>query len=187
MTTSRNRVRGAARATTRQMGPRVGAAKRVPMATRRGRGTGSRVPRAACPPVRPPRTARADKPPVAPHLLRSAPKTPRRGYAALDRRSPVPRSRLQFASSRLTPTRDRQWSSHARPSSPSRTRPPSARSPCPTRTPTRSSSPPNTPPSRSEEHTSELQSHVNLVCRLLLEKKNQLQKVKRQRAVMPQL
>src|SRR5438477_9886424 len=27
---------------------------------------------------------------------------------------------------------------------------------------------------RSEEHTSELQSHVNLVCRLLLEKKNQV-------------
>src|SRR6267142_6281665 len=27
------------------------------------------------------------------------------------------------------------------------------------------------PRSRSEEHTSELQSHVNLVCRLLLEKK----------------
>src|SRR5690242_20753709 len=27
--------------------------------------------------------------------------------------------------------------------------------------------------SRSEEHTSELQSHVNLVCRLLLEKKKQ--------------
>src|SRR5690242_21073238 len=27
-------------------------------------------------------------------------------------------------------------------------------------------------PARSEEHTSELQSHVNLVCRLLLEKKN---------------
>src|SRR6266480_4524845 len=26
------------------------------------------------------------------------------------------------------------------------------------------------PPARSEEHTSELQSHVNLVCRLLLEK-----------------
>jgi len=25
---------------------------------------------------------------------------------------------------------------------------------------------------RSEEHTSELQSHLNLVCRLLLEKKN---------------
>src|SRR5690242_20940391 len=29
----------------------------------------------------------------------------------------------------------------------------------------------STPRSRSEEHTSELQSHVNLVCRLLLEKK----------------
>src|SRR5690242_21192628 len=28
---------------------------------------------------------------------------------------------------------------------------------------------------RSEEHTSELQSHVNLVCRLLLEKKNKRQ------------
>src|SRR6266480_5131830 len=28
------------------------------------------------------------------------------------------------------------------------------------------------PEARSEEHTSELQSHVNLVCRLLLEKKN---------------
>src|SRR5260370_32066032 len=29
------------------------------------------------------------------------------------------------------------------------------------------------PGARSEEHTSELQSHLNLVCRLLLEKKNQ--------------
>src|SRR5260370_32424967 len=29
-------------------------------------------------------------------------------------------------------------------------------------------------PVRSEEHTSELQSHLNLVCRLLLEKKNLL-------------
>src|SRR5260370_19572809 len=29
---------------------------------------------------------------------------------------------------------------------------------------------------RSEEHTSELQSHLNLVCRLLLEKKKQLRK-----------
>src|SRR5260370_32801719 len=29
----------------------------------------------------------------------------------------------------------------------------------------------NSTPSRSEEHTSELQSHLNLVCRLLLEKK----------------
>src|SRR5690242_21107975 len=29
-------------------------------------------------------------------------------------------------------------------------------------------------PMRSEEHTSELQSHVNLVCRLLLEKKKKI-------------
>src|SRR5260370_31095249 len=32
-------------------------------------------------------------------------------------------------------------------------------------------SPTRMPPARSEEHTSELQSHLNLVCRLLLEKK----------------
>src|SRR5438477_4914521 len=32
---------------------------------------------------------------------------------------------------------------------------------------------------RSEEHTSELQSHVNLVCRLLLEKKKLLRNVAR--------
>src|SRR5690242_21509583 len=31
---------------------------------------------------------------------------------------------------------------------------------------------------RSEEHTSELQTHVNLVCRLLLEKKKKKQKKK---------
>src|SRR5690242_21316780 len=30
---------------------------------------------------------------------------------------------------------------------------------------------------RSEEHTSELQSHVNLVCRLLLEKKKDISRV----------
>src|SRR5690242_21483782 len=34
---------------------------------------------------------------------------------------------------------------------------------------------------RSEEHTSELQSHVNLVCRLLLEKKKQRRRVLRGR------
>src|SRR5690242_21599668 len=32
---------------------------------------------------------------------------------------------------------------------------------------------------RSEEHTSELQSHVNLVCRLLLEKKKKTKKHKK--------
>src|SRR4051812_49919285 len=30
---------------------------------------------------------------------------------------------------------------------------------------------------RSEEHTSELQSHVNLVCRLLLEKKKKIKQI----------
>src|SRR6266850_2042982 len=37
----------------------------------------------------------------------------------------------------------------------------------------------STEPSRSEEHTSELQSPCNLVCRLLLEKKKQIHDVKR--------
>src|SRR5690242_21231973 len=32
---------------------------------------------------------------------------------------------------------------------------------------------------RSEEHTSELQSHVNLVCRLLLEKKKDIDNIRR--------
>src|SRR5713101_8843326 len=44
------------------------------------------------------------------------------------------------------------------------------------KTPGRESSP--LLPSRSEEHTSELQSHVNLVCRLLLEKKKKDEKTK---------
>src|SRR5713101_8987248 len=39
----------------------------------------------------------------------------------------------------------------------------------------RKSKPPSRP-NRSEEHTSELQSHVNLVCRLLLEKKKKNKK-----------
>src|SRR5260370_15448209 len=34
-----------------------------------------------------------------------------------------------------------------------------------------------TSPQRSEEHTSELQSHLNLVCRLLLEKKKKKRKI----------
>src|SRR5260221_10955696 len=37
---------------------------------------------------------------------------------------------------------------------------------------------------RSEEHTSELQSHSDLVCRLLLEKKKKLQKVQAQEKPM---
>src|SRR5690606_40071431 len=42
----------------------------------------------------------------------------------------------------------------------------------------RMSSPVTVSASRSEEHTSELQSRENLVCRLLLEKKKQEQKTK---------
>src|SRR2546427_8174833 len=38
-----------------------------------------------------------------------------------------------------------------------------------------------TPAARSEEHTSELQSQSNLVCRLLLEKKNRLAHARRTR------
>src|SRR5260370_239559 len=37
-------------------------------------------------------------------------------------------------------------------------------------------------PSRSEEHTSELQSHLNLVCRLLLEKKKKNTEIERCRS-----
>src|SRR5467141_4331282 len=37
------------------------------------------------------------------------------------------------------------------------------------------------PCARSEEHTSELQSHLNLVCRLLLEKKKKKKKQRRQK------
>src|SRR5215204_7308990 len=36
---------------------------------------------------------------------------------------------------------------------------------------------PTRPPARSEEHTSELQSHSDLVCRLLLEKKKKKKKI----------
>src|SRR5260370_32464968 len=43
----------------------------------------------------------------------------------------------------------------------------------------------NNKSSRSEEHTSELQSHLNLVCRLLLEKKNNGHQEERQRDRRP--
>src|SRR5260370_11061864 len=36
---------------------------------------------------------------------------------------------------------------------------------------------PGVQPFRSEEHTSELQSHLNLVCRLLLEKKTEMKTI----------
>src|SRR5260370_30606403 len=43
---------------------------------------------------------------------------------------------------------------------------------CPPRGPPKRRRTVSTTTPRSEEHTSELQSHLNLVCRLLLEKKN---------------
>src|SRR2546427_9189570 len=45
--------------------------------------------------------------------------------------------------------------------------------------------PPNGCPARSEEHTSELQSQSNLVCRLLLEKKKSLLQVRPRRPAQP--
>src|SRR6266571_3018644 len=42
-------------------------------------------------------------------------------------------------------------------------------------------------PGRSEEHTSELQSHVNLVCRLLLEKKKKRHQASPHREQKPRL
>src|SRR6266487_5883231 len=44
----------------------------------------------------------------------------------------------------------------------------------------RTAPPPASQPGRSEEHTSELQSPVHLVCRLLLEKKKKTKKQNRQ-------
>src|SRR5260370_8868206 len=40
-------------------------------------------------------------------------------------------------------------------------------------------------PERSEEHTSELQSHLNLVCRLLLEKKKYQPPAKKGTEILP--
>src|SRR5579875_906594 len=42
-------------------------------------------------------------------------------------------------------------------------------------------------PNRSEEHTSELQSHSDLVCRLLLEKKTSLRRTARKRRIRTNL
>src|SRR6266480_6368546 len=61
----------------------------------------------------------------------------------------------------------------SRPGRRPRRRPTSAGSPGPSAAGTPAGAPLRPfPAPRSEEHTSELQSHVNLVCRLLLEKKN---------------
>src|SRR5258706_5809687 len=58
------------------------------------------------------------------------------------------------------------------PASPPSSAPPATVAPAPRpATPPPSPRSPPSPPARSEEHTSELQSLTNLVCRLLLEKK----------------
>src|SRR5438132_5924941 len=51
--------------------------------------------------------------------------------------------------------------------------PSASRRSSPPRSSTRRWRPCREPPTRSEEHTSELQSHSDLVCRLLLEKKKE--------------
>src|SRR5690242_21096809 len=65
-----------------------------------------------------------------------------------------------FRSTTRSTFRDRSW-----------TRSASRREPRPGFTRARPTFPRRSRKRRSEEHTSELQSHVNLVCRLLLEKK----------------
>src|SRR5688572_31062173 len=77
----------------------------------------------------------------------------------------------------------RSWRRRPRRSAPrrdsrcrSRGRRSAAASARPRRTPPRRASAPPAP-ARSEEHTSELQSQSNLVCRLLLEKKNTTNKL----------
>src|SRR5438270_7708296 len=81
-------------------------------------------------------------------------------FCLLTMRRP-PRSTL-FPYTTLFRSRDRAWSA-------------------PDRGRRRSASPPSRcrcPRSRSEEHTSELQSQSNLVCRLLLEKKKNLMELR---------
>src|SRR5438034_7888217 len=53
------------------------------------------------------------------------------------------------------------------------------RSGCPSPSASKNTAPMSSDPARSEEHTSELQSHSDLVCRLLLEKKKTNKKKKR--------
>src|SRR2546422_5887906 len=78
----------------------------------------------------------------------------RRGWPSTRRPAPMPVSR------RCAAPRERGRPTTSRSSTPR----------CPTRTAS-SSPPPSAPIARSEEHTSELQSRLHLVCRLLLEKK----------------
>src|SRR5882762_5018568 len=98
------------------------------------------------------------------------------------RRAPRPKApRAQSPAGTSPPPRQASHSRAAAGPGPARTIPaPRARDPQP-RARVAAGSPPRTPAPpwrhrapgrRSEEHTSELQSHLKLVCRLLLEKKN---------------
>src|SRR5690606_41591943 len=109
-------------------------------------------------------------------LLRSAPAAVRslllRHTARPPRATLFPYTTL-FRSSAEGPSTPPRWSSASRPSRPGMDRqagaswsvPPPARSPTGWH--------PKSDNGRSEEHTSELQSRENLVCRLLLEKKKE--------------
>src|SRR5690606_40103327 len=80
-------------------------------------------------------------------------------------RSPTPAA-AACSSRAAAPAAPSRWTS-ASPSAASQApAPPTRRSP-----PSTPTAPLSAPPTRSEEHTSELQSRENLVCRLLLEKK----------------
>src|SRR2546422_8578548 len=97
-------------------------------------------------------------------MIRRPPRSTLFPYTTLFR-SPPPlhlyrgrRAAVQLAVAH-TPSEDGSWPFQGRLCQSAFSKPPSARSP------------------RSEEHTSELQSRLHLVCRLLLEKKKQLQDI----------
>src|SRR5690242_21591785 len=90
-------------------------------------------------------------------MIRRPPRSTLFPYTTLFRSNRLLRRR------RLGHDQQRRTAPHGRPRPPSPAR-------CASNWSTRSTCP--SCAARSEEHTSELQSHVNLVCRLLLEKKN---------------
>src|SRR5690242_21338836 len=97
-------------------------------------------------------------------MLRRPPRSTLFPYTTLFRSSPFPSFRSSHAarkrSDRRRACRTHEQTRCSEPSTVTQT------APC---------LPAGSRPSRSEEHTSELQSHVNLVCRLLLEKKKHTQ------------
>src|SRR5260370_20433445 len=102
-------------------------------------------------------------------MIRRPPRSPLFPYTPLFRSNP--NARTAPPPLRYGPRRG--WAQVLRPSS----RPPRPREWTPGMAARRIRSPRST---RSEEHTSELQSHLNLVCRLLLEKKKRKSVIRRQ-------